>query len=195
MKSFSTPSGSVGTSTRLALRVSYNDIGAAAQLPTELFTKLTASYQQRLLFGGSGVLEGETVFYTELRPRFEMEAPRGYVGIVDHRAWKSVVIIEDIVASKGAEFIVPTRLLTLTQVQDQVENLARMHGAMWEHPSLRSLAKTPFDHYPYITAFLDIKKRCAVGMQRAKKVIAPAIYGQQDRLYALAPDRGHGAAE
>jgi Phosphotransferase enzyme family len=183
VESFTTPGGSVGTSTRVALRVMYNETGRQAGLPTELFAKLAATYQQRMLLGGAGVLEGETVFFTELRPKIEMEAPMGYAGVVDQRSWKSVAIMEDIAATKGAQFIEPIHPLTRAQVEDVVQNFARMHGTMWEHPALQLLAKTPLDHYNYINAFLDMERRCEVGMERAKTVIDPRLYGQAGRLY------------
>jgi hypothetical protein len=183
VESFTTPGGSVGTSTRIALRVSYNEVGRNAGLPTELFAKLAATYQQRLMLGGAGVLEGETVFFTQLRPEIEMEAPKGYGGVVDQRSWKSAVIMEDLAATKGARFIEPIHPLTRAQVEDLVQNLARMHDAMWESPRLGGLAKTPMDHYRYISAFLDMERRCQVGMERAKSAIDPRIYGQADRLY------------
>src|SRR5213078_1579758 len=96
----------------------------------------------------------------------------GYGGVVDERAWKSVVIMEDIAATKGAQFIEPVHPLTREQVEDLVENLARMHGTYWKDPGLEVLDRTPLDHYRQISAFLDMEKRCAVGMERAKSVIA-----------------------
>lgn len=181
--SFTTPGGSVGTSTRVAIRVSYNEAGREGGLPTELFAKLAATYRQRLLLGGADVLRGETVFFTRLRPHVEMEAPLGYGGVVDERSWKSAVIMEDVAATKGAKFIEPIHPLTRPQVEDLVQNLARMHGALWEHPALGELPKTPLDHYRTISAFLDMERRCRVGMERAKSVVAPAIYGEAGRLW------------
>ncbi|HEX6389150.1 MAG TPA: phosphotransferase [Solirubrobacteraceae bacterium] len=180
--SFTTPGGSVGTSTRVALRVTYNDAGRQAGLPTELFAKLAASYRQRMLLGGARVLDGETIFFTKLRPQFEMEAPLGYGGVVDERAWKSAVLMEDIAATKGAQFIEPIAPLTRAQVEDLVANLARMHGTMWESPDIGVL-KTPRDHFNNISAFLDMEKRCEVGMQRAKSVIDTRVYGEAGRLW------------
>ena len=46
---FSNPDGSSGSTERLALRVSYNDAGQNAGLPTELFTKAGSHVRQRLL--------------------------------------------------------------------------------------------------------------------------------------------------
>ena len=181
--SFSIPGGSAGTSTRAALRVTYNAEGSRAGLPTELFMKLASSYRQRVLLGSADAQRGEVVFFTTLRPKIDMETPRGFGGAIDERSWKSVVLMEDIAATKGASFVEPVHPLERTQVEDLVENLARMHGTMWEHPDLRALPKTPVDHFRIISSFLDMRKRCQVGMERAKAVISPRIYGQADRLW------------
>ena len=86
--SFSTPHGSSGTSERLALRVEYNGPGTAARLPTQLFTKSTSSFRQRLVLGGAGAIRGESRFYTQLRNKAAIEAPKGYWGRVG-RHWAS----------------------------------------------------------------------------------------------------------
>ena len=181
--SFTSPGGSAGTSTRAALRVRYNAEGVAGGLPTELFVKLASSYRQRVLLGSANAQRGEVVFFNSLRPNIEMETPLGYGGAVDERGWKSAVLMEDIAATKGATFVEPIRPLERAQVEDLVANLARMHGAMWEHSDLAALPKTPADHFATISAFLDMRKRCHVGMERAKDVIAPRIHGQADRLW------------
>jgi hypothetical protein len=72
--SFSTPGGSSGTSERLALRVEYNDAGIAAVLPTQLYTKTTKSFRQRMVLGGAGAIAGESHFYMRLRDKSTIEA-------------------------------------------------------------------------------------------------------------------------
>jgi hypothetical protein len=180
--SFSCPGGSVGTSTRTALRVEYNDTGRAAGLPTELFTKSTASLSQRILLGGADVLAGETNFFLTFRPAVAMEAPLGYWGGVDDASWRSMIILEDIAATKGAEFVEPTTPLSRGQVEDVLRNMAAYHGTWWESPEL-AILKTPTDHYNNVANMLDMGGRCAVGMERAKSVIPAALYGQADRMW------------
>jgi aminoglycoside phosphotransferase (APT) family kinase protein len=183
VESFTTPSGSVGTSTRVALRVVYNETGRRAGLPTDLFVKLAATYRQRVLLGAVDVLRGETAFFTKLRPMIDMETPLGYGGAVDERAWKSFVVIEDVAATKGAEFIPPIHPLTRPQVEDLLENLARMHGAMWEHPALDVLHKTPRRHFALVSQFFEKGERYRVGLERAQSVVHPALHGQAHRVW------------
>jgi Phosphotransferase enzyme family len=179
---FTTPGGSSGTSERVALRMTYNQAGREARLPEHLFAKLTASLTQRLLLGSVDVISGETHFFMRFRPKVDMEAPLGYWGAADDRTWKSIVIMEDIAHSKGATFSDPTTTVTRSQVEDLVQNMARYHGAMWEDPDLAVL-KTPTDHANNVNSFISMGQRCAVGMERAKSVIAPGVYGQADRLW------------
>lgn len=179
---FSTPGGSSGTSERVVLRVTYNQAGRDAGLPEHLFAKLTASLRQRLLLGAADVTTGETHFFMRFRPKIDMEAPRGYWGAADDRTWRSVAIMDDIAHSKGATFSDPTTPVTRAQVEDLVQNMARYHGAAWEDPDLHVL-KTPTDHVSNVGSLISMGERCAVGMERAKSVIAPGVYGQADRLW------------
>jgi hypothetical protein len=180
--SFHSPHGDSGTSTRAALRLEYNDAGERAGLPTELFTKTTRSFSQRMLLGGAKVLDGETRFFMGLRPKLDIEAPRGYWGGFDQRSWRSFVLMEDIAATKGARFIEPTTPLTREQVADLVQNMARFHGQLWEDDAIRVL-KTPRDHFRNVKSFIDMEARAKVGMERAKDVIPSALYGLADRLW------------
>jgi hypothetical protein len=180
--SFSTPGGSSGTSERLALRVEYNDAGNAAGLPTHLYTKTTKSFRQRMVLGGAGAIAGESHFYMRLRDKSTIEAPKGYWGKVDETSWRSITIMEDIVATKGVRFLTPTTGFTHEQITDLVGDLARLHAPLWGDPDIVGL-KTPADYIARTSAFLDIRKRCEVGMERAKTVIPQRLLGQADRLF------------
>ncbi|MFD0364883.1 aminoglycoside phosphotransferase family protein [Nocardia sp. GCM10030253] len=181
--SFSTSNGSHGTSTRVAIRVDYNEAGQQAGLPTELFAKTTTSLSQRILLGGAKMIDGETHFFMDLRPDVEMEAPIGYWGAFDPSSWRSIALMEDIAATRGAVFIEPNAPIARDQIEDLVRNLARLHGTFWKHPSIAVL-KTPNDMLDAVRSAIDMKKRCEVGMERAKEVIPETLYGQSDRLWA-----------
>ncbi|MFE7799689.1 phosphotransferase [Nocardia sp. NPDC057440] len=181
--SFSTSNGSHGTSTRVAIRVDYNEAGQQAGLPTELFAKTTTSLSQRILLGGAKMIDGETHFFMDLRPDVEIEAPIGYWGAYDPSSWRSIALMEDIAATRGAVFIEPNAPIARDQIEDLVRNLARLHGTFWKHPSIAVL-KTPNDMLDAVRSAIDMKKRCEVGMERAKEVIPATLYGQSDRLWA-----------
>jgi hypothetical protein len=71
------------------------------------------------------VLDGGTHFFMRLRPKVDMEAPRGYWGAADERSWRPIILIEDIAATKGAIFKSPTTPLARSQGEDLVQNMAR----------------------------------------------------------------------
>jgi hypothetical protein len=179
---FHSPSGDSGTTTRAALRVTYNEAGQRAGLPTHLFTKSSASFAQRLMLGGADVLHGETHFFMTFRPRISMEAPRGYFGGVDAGSWRSLILMEDIAATKGATFNRPTTPITRAQLEDLLGNMAAYHGACWESPDL-SILKTPNDFYRNLSELVGMGPRTAVGMERARSVIPARLYGESARLW------------
>jgi len=182
VESFHSPGGHSGTSTRTALRVQYNPAGKAAGLPEALFAKTTTNYSQRLLLGAAHVLDGETNFFMHLRPLISIEAPLGYWGIADEKSWRSYALMEDIAETRGAQFITATTPLSRDQIADLVGNMARYHGALWEHPAI-AILKTPRDHLRNVGQMIDMAGRAKVGMERAKSVIPSELHGQADRMW------------
>lgn len=180
--SFSRSGGSRGTSERVGLRVTYNEAGTAAGLPTAIFTKATAGFKQRMLLGGADVIGGEAHFFMGLRQRVDIEAPQGYWAAVDPASWRSITVLEDIAATKGATFLTPTTGFTKGEIIDLVQNLGRLHGPLWEDPAIAVL-KTPKQYSENTDAFLDFRKRAAVGMERSHEVLPPPLLGQADRLH------------
>lgn len=180
--SFERTGGSRGTSERVGLRIHYNDAGTAAGLPTAVFTKATAGFQQRMLLGGADVIGGEAHFFMGLRQRVDIEAPLGYWAKVDPRSWRSITVLEDIAATKGATFLSPTTGFSKGEILDLVQNLGRLHGPLWQDAALAAL-KTPQQYAHNTDAFLDFRKRAAVGMERSRAVMPPALLGAADRLH------------
>ncbi|MEV4237575.1 MULTISPECIES: aminoglycoside phosphotransferase family protein [unclassified Nocardia] len=181
--SFDTSNGSRGTSTRVAIQVDYNEVGTQAGLPTELFAKTTTAFSQRILLGGGKMIEGETRFFRDFRPRVEMEAPIGYWGASDPSSWRSIALMEDIVATRGAVFSEPTAPIARDQIEDLIRNLARLHGTFWEDSSIAVLNTPSYMLDAYLAA-IDMKKRCEVGLRRAEEVVPDALHGQSERLWA-----------
>ncbi|GAA5054225.1 aminoglycoside phosphotransferase family protein [Nocardia callitridis] len=180
--SFRTENGSKGTATRVALRVEYNDAGTEAGLPTELFAKTTTAFSQRILLGGGKMIEGETRFFRDFRPLVEMEAPIGYWGAADPGSWRSIALMEDIAATRGAVFSEPNAPIGRDQIEDLVRNLARLHRTFWQHPAISVLNDPNYMLQAYLAA-IDMKKRCAVGLRRAEEVVPEALHGQSERLW------------
>jgi hypothetical protein len=174
----------VGTTTRRALSVTYNQAGAAAGLPTRLFAKCTTALAQRLVLGLGRFIDGEPAFYNHVRPGLEIEAPQGYFGAVDARSWRSIVLMEDIAATRGASFWQPSTAISRDQIEDLLANMAVWHGAFWDSPRLSGFRwlKTPTEHLRVIDGLIGMEKRSLVGAERAREVM-PA--GLRDRQGAL----------
>jgi hypothetical protein len=95
------------------------------------------------MLGGAGVLHGETRFHTGLRDKSTVEARRGYWGKVDPVSWRSIAVMEDIAATKGAKFWEPTTPFTREQIIDLVGELARLHAPLWEMPLSATSTRPP----------------------------------------------------
>jgi hypothetical protein len=177
---------SVGTTTRAALEVGYNDAGKAAALPERLFVKCTSSLAQRLMLGLGGFIEGEPGFYAQVRPQLTVEAPAGYFGAVDPRSWRSVVVMEDVVGTRGATFCGPSTAVTRERIEGLLASAATWHGKLWQSPALARWRwlKTPAEQMGVIDALIGMANRTHAGAARAQAVIPRALRARQPDLYA-----------
>jgi hypothetical protein len=174
---------STGTTSRVRLELTYDD--PTADLPTWVFAKCTSTLAQRLMLGLGGFIEGEPRFYSVVRPALGIEAPIGYFCAVDRRAWRSIVLTEDVVASRGARFWEPGCRTTREQLEGLLSNAAEWHGRLWESPRLAEWRwlRTPADHMHRIDALIGLADRRRAGARRADTVIPPPLRKRQADLY------------
>jgi aminoglycoside phosphotransferase (APT) family kinase protein len=121
--------GSSGTSVRSRLHLQYNDLGAESRLPGTLFAKSTPTLVTRIANGITGTARAEAGFYRELRPLLTLQAPRGHHCATDPRSFRTIHLLEDLVATKNAAFWTPTTAISRSQAEQIVGELARLHGA------------------------------------------------------------------
>lgn len=168
--------GTSGTSTRRRLTLELNDVAREAGLPANLYMKTTTSLTQRLMLGLVGIIEVEGQSYDRVLPLLDIEAPRGYAHGFDPASWRSYVITEDVVATRGARFVEPSDVLTLGQIKDLLTAMATWHGNLWNHPVLHgSWLQTTAERQAALSRFLDWGKRSKVGYERAGDLIPAAI--------------------
>jgi len=183
---FESVGGSVGTTSRCALRVSYDSAARERGCPERLFAKFTAELRSRLVIGLSGELPGEPTFYTAVRPNIHLRAPLGYHGACDVKSGRSVVLLEDIALSQSASFCSPTTPLTDVQARSLVSTLAALHGQMWAKPAtdrrLRQL-DTPLVRIRKGAAVLDARKRSLVGVDRAAEQLPGAFLDKRELMW------------
>jgi hypothetical protein len=186
VRSVATGRRSVGTTTRTALEVAYNEPGIAAGLPSMLFVKCTTTIAQRLMLGLGGLIDGEPGFYAHVRPALEIEAPIGYFGAVDRRSWRSIVVMEDVAATRGARFWQPAATVGRERIEDLLATAAAWHGALWDDARLREWhwLKSPADQMRVIDALLGMANRTKAGAERARAVIPSALRERGADLYA-----------
>ena len=178
--------GSSGTSERRGLALEVNDAARAGGIPDRLFTKSTASYQQRLTLGFAGIIGGEVGFYPDIRPQVDIEAPRGYYACLDKSSWRSMVLMEDIVHNKGAKFISTETYITREMMEDLLSNLAKLHGFFWNSRQFSGKLKwmrTPADWMDSISRFIAHQERCRIGVTMAEEVIPPELIGCTDEMF------------
>lgn len=187
VESFTLTEGSNGTSSRRGLTVRYNEAGVAAGLPTELFTKSTAALTMRVVCGLCQLLGNESGFYRHIRPELELEAPWAYHAAFDPRSFRSLFVLEDVVATKGATFGNPlTRVLDKAMAEDMVGQLAIYHGAYWDSPRLRSdfgWLLTGAQWHTTMNNMINTGRMFRTGLVRGAEVIPPELRDRQDELW------------
>ncbi len=184
---FELSEGSDGTSSRRPLRVAYNEAGAAAGLPTALYTKSTPTLTTRLMYGLNNLAEQEGNFYMRIRPELEIEAPRGYCAVHDPRSAASMLIMDDLDATRGA---VVGDMLTgsfdRAQAEGQVELMAAYHGVFWDSPRLDTeltwlLSESEWQRR--FTEGLGYKRIVHNGLKRARDVIPDSIASRDGQVW------------
>jgi len=173
-----------GTTNRTRLRVTYNDAGTAAGLPTRLFCKATQGLANRLTLGLSGGAEAEVRFYQHVRPLLDLAAPPGVYADFDAETANSIVILEDIAASV-TEFCTQNTTIDRDQIQDALTLLATLHGTGYSNPRLRD----QFDHFISWRQFFTniqvfgLKVGSEEGFRRAADFVPARLYERQAEIW------------
>ena len=127
---------SEGTNVRDRLLLGYNDAGRAAGLPPSVFTKSLPSVVTRMIGGFQGTARVEGRFFMLVRPLLDIEAPAGYFAAFDRKTYASIVIMEDLVATKHATFCDPTTPVSKEMAEDMVDVMAALHARFYDDPVL-----------------------------------------------------------
>lgn len=178
--------GSSGTSERATYHLTYNQAGSDADLPTSVFAKTTPGVLTRLANGLTGMSGNEGNFYRSLRPCLDVEAPIGYHSAWDSKSFRSIHILEDLVATKRATFCNPTTIVDRSQAEDAVRLMALYHGTLFENERLdtdyRWLMSYPQWWYAGMKHF-GIRATSEKGFEKAEAVIPPEVFRQKDKVW------------
>lgn len=121
-----------GASTKLWVRVAYNELGEAAGLPRSLVLKGGFETHSRNM---AFMHESEARFYAEVAPLTPMRTPACYFAGVDRASGQSIVVLEDL-TPKRVTFCRAHQPLNYTQVARFLDAQARYHAHWWESPKL-----------------------------------------------------------
>ncbi len=182
--------GSSGSTVRRQFLIAYNAEGERrvkadermrGGLPASVFSKMTPTLTARLAYG-SGAMADEACFFNDLRPRLgrDFEAPWGYHACYDFTTGRSIQLIEDLVATRGATFGTPQRVISRAQAQEIVTILATLHATfagdarLATHTPLRTVAAWYRAAEPF-----RLDKYHALAMEKAVAVIPPRLHARR----------------
>ena len=178
--------GDHGSTTRDRIILSYNDRGNQAELPTTVFTKSSPHFTTRLGTGLTNVVEGEAGFYREMRPRLDVNAPLAYYVAFDEKRLRSMFLLEDVVATRGAKCGDPTTIVVdKSMAESMVTNLAALHGQCWEHPALkqRSWLGTTLGMQMKMADTIGFEKRTLIGLERSCEFVPEELIARKRELW------------
>ncbi len=132
-------SGSAGTSVRRQISLRYRE-PVPAGAPSSMFMKTSPTLLTRMANSGSGAAVSEGNFYRLLRPELNIEAPSGYYSSFDKASCRSIHMLEDLVATKGATFCNWKTDISFGQAEDIIDLLAELHGHYYGDPRLDAMA-------------------------------------------------------
>lgn len=111
----------------LRVAVTYKPGGQPSGLPNNLCIKGLFG-QQHPEYLKNGALIADTQFYLEVVPRITMKTPACFYGGTDARG-SGVLVLEDL-TDKNVDFFTHLTALTVEEVRDTLDQLARLHGGM-----------------------------------------------------------------
>lgn len=173
-------SGSSGTTHRRRLHVEYDETGRAAGLPRTVFTKSTPAVLQRVTQAITGAVEAR--FYMQLRPLLDVEAPRCFHGVVDDRRMTAITVLEDLVATKDADFLTPTTRLTRDDAEQVVDTLAAVHATLGAIPAPAYL-KSYQGHWRDAFAMVNVERYFLRCLGEAGDLIEPQVRADPARAW------------
>jgi len=126
-----------GTTSRTSAEITYS----AGRGPARVFVKAQGRLDHRLVLAAVRGLLPEAKMFLSNEP-LPVEMPEVYGVGVDARRADTIVVIEDVTA-RGAAPNIATSPLSVDQVGDGLDGLARLHARFWDRPLPASLRFRP----------------------------------------------------
>jgi hypothetical protein len=180
---------SAGTHERHQLVITYNDAGRRAGLPGSIFTKSLPSVVTRMIGGFNGTARVEGRFYMQLRPQLAIEAPVGYHAASDRRTFASILLLEDLVATKWASFCNHRTRVSREMAEDMIDLLASLHARFYGDQELAT-------RYPWVASYprwftigaekMSLEYYTRKALECASHVIPGSVLAERDAIWPAA---------
>jgi Phosphotransferase enzyme family len=180
---------SAGTHERHRLLVTYNEQGRRAGLPGSMFTKSLPSVVTRMIGGFNGTARAEGRFYIQLRPLLEIEAALGYHAAFDPRTLASIVLLEDLVATKSATFCNHKTYVSRAMADDMIDLLAALHARFHGDAGFATRFRwvAPYPRWFTIGAQkMDLEHYTRKAFDAASHVIPRSVLARRDAVWPTA---------
>jgi hypothetical protein len=177
---------SAGTHERHRLKLSYNEAGQNAGLPATIFTKSLPSVVTRMIGGFNGTARVEGQFFMQLRPLLSIEAPNGYHAASDRRTFASILLLEDLVATKSATFCNHKTYVTRAMAEDMVDLLASLHARFFGDPDLAAKYRWLASYSRWFTIGaekMSLEHYTRKAFEEAAHVIPEKVLAQRDAVW------------
>ena len=176
--------GSDGSTSRRALRLTYNAAGMQAGLPTKIFGKATPTLQNRLVCGLSGAVFTERDFYLHVRPELDIEAPVAFHAATDADSFRSVILFADM-TDTGTVFTDPYYYIDRAKAEDMARLMATYHAQLLGQSltDRMPMLKTTLAFQQDVNVGIDFEGRSAIGVDRASAVIPQSIKSRKKAMW------------
>ena len=174
-----------GTSSRRRItRIEYDATGRAAGLPSSVFCKGSLALANRYILALNGGIEAEVTFYSRVRPKLAIEAPRALHARFDPRSFNSIIVMEDM--TDQVRFLRCDDTLSRARAESQLRLLATVHGAYYQSAELeRSLApfRTWEEFFTVTAEEAGFRDSCARGFRAAREVIPERLFKREAEVW------------
>ena len=177
---------SEGTHARHRIHLTYNEAGDPRELPATLFTKSLPTVQHRMIAGQTKHARTEAGFFNQIRPELGgLEIPVGYHSITSRETSATLHLLEDLVATKGAEFCDYRTYVSQPEAEDMVTLLASLHGHFHDDPRFENELGwiTPYDRW-YMGGVkkFQMDRYTAMAFREAAHVIPAGLLARSEEL-------------
>lgn len=155
----------------------------AADRPKSIFAKGTPTFVTRVSMTTVPSVQLEAQFFNRVRPNIDLEAPIGYHSAYDLFTGRSIHLLEDLVATKGATFPKATSEITRENAEDIVRVLAALHGTFYGDRRLEDEFSdfiTWPEEYQRMSRLMNLEKYHFRGFDKAAPVIPESLMRRRD---------------